>query len=223
MKEYVCNGVCLVELHLGANLRLEIALLPEKGEQVIPVALNLARVEGRSRGEIGHLNQAGEGESIRTRKSEDPEVNSGLQDQQHPDTVRLRLHLKLNFFEVAVGLEGGDGLVDLLPGKRLACVQCKVGCELLLIEIGLAGEFDRRDVLTLIGRQNLLRLRRRFGSLLGCWRRGVSSPFLGRRCLGCLLCSRGALLRGGGQTHCEQEKPNCDALKTDAVFPAPLW
>src|SRR5258708_35331781 len=94
------------------NFGLEVSGLPEKGEQELPIPLNIRRIERRLVGVVRDLDQSGIVETLRTRKLENAKVHGGFKNEQKVNAIGAGIHLGADILELPSGLESGDGLIN---------------------------------------------------------------------------------------------------------------
>jgi hypothetical protein len=103
-------------MHIG----LKESCLAIKVEKRLPVALNVCGIERCLDGIVRDLKEARVRELGSARELKNPEVNSGLKNENYADSVGVRVYLNAHCIELSRGLYYGRGLIDFLLRKRLA-------------------------------------------------------------------------------------------------------
>ena len=132
----------LIDLHLRLYVRLEVPDLAIKLQQQLAVGLHLGRVEGRLDGIVGNLEQSRIRKPLRAGEFEDPVIDRGLNDVDHPDSIRFGIHVDAHAAELSGGLDCRRGLVHLLLRERLAEFLYELRRKLFGIDIDTPGHLD---------------------------------------------------------------------------------
>ena len=154
-----------VHLDFRVHLCQKVPLLAKEGDQRLPVLLDIGRIERGLRLEVGHLHEPRIVESLRPRELKEPKVDRRLQDEQHPNPVRLRIHLHTHVLGLSAGLQRGQRAIYLVGRKRFTRLLNKQRLELRCGRFRTPGHFNRRYILPLIAQKNL-RIGRRTGRRL---------------------------------------------------------
>ena len=104
---------------LGGNLGLEIALLLEKAYESLPILLDSGGVVRSLRGVVGYLNQPRVGIAFGSRELKNAVVHSRFEDEEHAETLGLRLHLDADVLELTCCPERRGRKLGPFHGQRV--------------------------------------------------------------------------------------------------------